>query len=108
MNGKIEIEDTFYFLVGGFNPNKNKGIIKLFKLDYNEESFVKKIEYIQDVYTDNKYFKGPISCITQSKSDGKILITCWDGSVYLFNKPEIDFYLKENENLKFDSFFKKN
>ena len=105
LNRKIEIKDTFYFLVGGFNPVKNKGEIKLYKLDYNEKS-VDKIEFIQDLYTDKKHFKGPISCITQSKSDEKILISCWDGGVYLFKEPKIDIDLLEDNNLNFKSFFR--
>ena len=107
LNGEIEIADTFYFLVGGFNPVKKKGGIKLYRLDYNE-NIVDKIEFIQDVYTDKIHFKGPISCITQSKSDEKILITCWDGSVYLFKEPEINIDLLENRNLNFKSFFQTN
>ena len=103
------VEDTFYFLIGGFEPNKNRGIIKLYKFNYDEKFLNKKIEYVQDIIINskNKCFNGPISCITQSFSDEQILVTCWDGSVYLFNKPEIEYYLNENQkNLTFSNFFK--
>ena len=107
LKGEREITDTFYFLVGGFNPVKKKGGIKLYKLDYNEDC-VNKIEFIQDVYTNKNHFKGPISCITQSKSDEKILITCWDGSVYLFKEPEINIDFLEDKNLSFKSLLETN
>ena len=61
------------------------------------------IEFIQDIKLFNKDFKGfngPISCIIQSKEDGNLLITCWDGNVYLVEKPNIRFYLKQDEQLK--------
>ena len=114
---------TNYFLVGGFNKNKKKGIIKLYKLFYYENDNKKnKIEYIQDIiikkiYVENRSikekiikFKGPISCIIQSSQDGKILVSCWDGHLYLLNKPNIQDYITYDENNKkiiFKEFFSK-
>ena len=72
-NKKRKISDTEYFLAGWFELNKHIGIIKLFKIVYSEN----KIEYIEDIIFENnndKRFRGPISCITQSTSDGKLLI----------------------------------
>ena len=90
-------------------------MIKLYKVNYGKEYNETKIEYIEDIIFDEKNFKGfnkPISCIAQSTNDGKILISCWDGNVYLFNIPKIDFYLeydkKIKENISFNEFFKEN
>ena len=53
----------------------------------------------------NNKFKGPISCIIQSNIDGKILISCWDGNIYLLDKPNIEDYLKYDEKIKKKLFF---
>ena len=94
---------TNFFLVGGFDPIKNQGLIKLYRINYNKENFdLTKIEYLQDIEIEkenkkqkdnSKKFKGfnsPITCITQSKYTGNILITCFDGNVYLFTFPNIE------------------
>ena len=86
-NAESKKENTDYFLVGGFDNNKKKGIIKLYKVNYGIEYDKTTIEYIQDIIFANennnmKGFRGPISSITQSNIDGKILVTCWDGNVY--------------------------
>ena len=107
-------KDSGYFLVGGFDKNKNKGMIKLFKINYGKEYYETRIEYIENIiFNDNNFkgFKGPISCITQSSIDGKLLISCWDGNIYLFDKPNIEYYLEYdkliNKNMSFKKFFKK-
>ena len=93
-------EETEYFFVGGYDNNKKEGLIKLYQIIYNEENFEKtKIKYIQDIIIEKDIkssynyfngFDGPITCITQSKYSGNILITCFDGNVYLFTKPNIN------------------
>ena len=96
-----KIKETDYFLVGGFEKKRKQGKIKLYKIIYGKESLL--IEYIQDIEIfDNNFkgFKGPISCITQSKKDGNLLITCWDGKVYLIDYPDISFYLKQYEQIQ--------
>ena len=107
-NDKVQINDTEYFFVGGFDLDRREGLIKLYKVIYNDEIEKITIEYIQDIIIGRKVsnddtesfsrFKGPISCMIQS-SKGGIFITCYDGSVYLFSKPDIDFLLKENYNI---------
>jgi hypothetical protein len=96
-------EDTDYFLVGGFNKRKKKGIIKLYKVIFDNNNFNNKIEYIEDIFIDNnnnfKGFKGPISCIVQDNS-GNFIITCWDGNVLLFSLANLDYYLKYDEKVK--------
>ena len=97
---KNKMIETEYFLVGGFEQNKKRGLIKLYKINYNNTNFdLTNIEYIQDIEIKkgNKFkgFKGPITCITQSKyDDGQLLITCFDGNVYLFSRPKIYIYCK--------------
>ena len=82
---------TNYFLVGGFKPQKRRGAIKLFKIIENKNFLDTKIEYIQDIEPEHdikfKGLKSPISSIIQSKSNGNILISCWDGNIYSFKQP---------------------
>ena len=88
---------TDYFLVGGFDKNKGRGIIKLYKIIENKTFLESKIEYIQDIEIEKKEkfkgFKGPISGIIQTKTYGELLVTCWDGNVYLLEKPNIELFL---------------
>ena len=91
------IENIKYFFVGGFDNNKKEGLIKLYKIIYNKKNFQKtKIKYMQDIRIEKDIknypnyfngFNGPITCITQSKHSGNILISCFDGNVYLFTIP---------------------
>ena len=114
-----EILYTDYFLVGGFSCNKREGMIKLFKLINNEETnFKTKIEFKQDIVFENTNiilkkeinnnndvrdksdiyifsgFERNVSCITQSKINGNIYVTCWDGLVYSLTPPNIRIYLE--------------
>jgi hypothetical protein len=88
---------TDYFLVGGFDKNKGRGIIKLYKIIENKTFLESKIEYIQDIEIEKKEnfkgFKGPITSIIQTKRNGDLLVTCWDGNVYLLEKPNIELFL---------------
>ena len=108
--------ETEYFLVGGFDLGKNEGLIKLYKVIYNDEIEKIKIEFIQDIIIEKKKgekdsesfkgFKGPISCIIQSPK-GEILVTCYDGNVYLLSE-HIFEELKEIEDISILKLFKKN
>ena len=72
-NIKAQSNETEYFFVGGFDLDKNEGIIKLFKVIYDNEIEKIEIEYIRDIIVKKKIkkedpnrfkgFKGPISCI---------------------------------------------
>jgi len=100
---------TDYFLVGGYDNDRKRGMIKLFKLKYNESNET-SIEYIQEIKPEKRGkfegFKKPISCMIQSKKDGKILITSWDGNVYLFSNPKFESFLdSEEEENNFNNFF---
>ena len=54
----------------------------------------KKInEYNQIKIKQNfKGFRGPISSIIQNNISGNILVSCYDGNIYLFTPPNLDFY----------------
>ena len=99
-----EIKKTNYFFVGGFDIKRHRGGIKLYKFKKNKEEII-EIEEIQDIVLENvclsnknkkskfKFCKGPISCIKQTTNQGEILITCWDGNVYLFNIPLFENFM---------------
>jgi hypothetical protein len=92
----IIIEDTEYFLVGGFSNDKGEGCIKLYKIQLDSSKQNLEIKFIQDIYVEIgenfNGFGGKISSIIQSKITGNILATCWDGNVHLFKPPNIDYY----------------
>ena len=89
----IQIKDTDFFFVGGFDIDKREGIIKLYKVYFGEKAINTKIEYLQDIETD--IIDSPINCIIQSKISGNILVTSYSGNIYLFTKPNIDYYLNQ-------------
>ena len=82
---------TNYFLVGGYDKDRNEGLIKIYKINYNDNYDKLDIEYIRDFKIDQKGknnfkgFKKPISCMIQSKKTKNIIITCLDGNVYLLD-----------------------
>ena len=98
------IEKTNYFLAGGFDIKRKKGIIKLYEiLKIIDGKY--EIEKVQDIIIENnnefKGFNGAISCIEQQKNNGNILLTCWDGYIYSFLYPNLeDFYLKKDYSIK--------
>ena len=108
-NDKAQAKETEYFFVGGFDIDKNEGLIKLYKVIFDNEIENIEIEYIRDIIVgkknknkDSEYFrgfKGPISCIIQS-SAGEILITCYDGNIYLFSEPRLDLIEQDYNILK--------
>ena len=103
---EIKIQDTDYFFVGGFERNKSKGIIKLFKVINNDNLKHIKIEYLIDINIENnnnfKGFRKPINCIKQSTITGNIVITCLDRKVYLFSIPNMDYFLENAKRNRFE------
>lgn len=87
---------TNYFLVGGYDNDRKEGLIKIYKINYNDNLDNLDIEYIRDFKTDqkgNKNFEGfkkPISCMIQTKKTKNIIITCLDGKVYLIDNLSIN------------------
>ena len=95
----INITDTEYFLVGGFDTEKREGQIKLYKIIYGAKAWETEIEFIQDIvipYDDQfEDFDGAITCIIQSRISGLLLVTCYNGNVYLFSPPNMEFFIDE-------------
>ena len=93
---KINIKDTDFFFVGGFDIDKREGQIKLFKIHYGKNIWKTTIEFIQHIEFDDvknfEDFDGSISCVIQSKITGHILATCYNGNVYSFTPPNIEYY----------------
>ena len=85
--------ETDFFLVGGFDVERREGRIKLFKILCNEMGYINNIEYLQDIEFG---FQRAVSSIIQSKKYGNILVSCYDGNLYLFTKINLDFYLNNN------------
>ncbi len=78
-------------MVGGYDNTVNHGLIKLYDIIYDTD---KKIELTKIKFNRNinnlSRFKEPISCIIQSPKTGEIVVTCWDGSINLFSKPNYE------------------
>jgi hypothetical protein len=99
IKNKEKYYNTNYFIVGGYFQEKGTAGMQLFKLNNNE----KEVEFIQDINLEKKEFNaftGEITCITQSKDTGNLVITCSDGNVYLFSPPNINYYLFCDEQEK--------
>jgi len=94
---------TNYFLAGGLDGERKQGIIKLYKVQYNEKEKTDKIkiEFLQDIEieTNEKFegFNSNIECMIQRQSDGKIFISSSDGNLSLFSEPNLDYYLEESQ-----------
>ena len=104
LSDNYDIAITNYFIVGGYEPCKFKGIIKLYKLIYINENENIKIKYIEDlIFEDINEIRGPISCIIQSKQNGNIIVSSWDGNIYSFSKPNKEYisFLEKEEDKNF-------
>ena len=77
---------------------KRMGCIKLYKLKYNEKNDKISIKYLVDIITENidqfKGFNMDVTCITQSKITGNLLINCLDGNTYLFKPPNLELFIE--------------
>ena len=95
----INIKETEFFLIGGFDPIKRIGCIKLYKIKYNKDNNNIYISYIIDIINKdiNKIdeFEMDVSCITQSRITGNLLITCLNGKTYLFKPPNLELFRKK-------------
>ena len=86
-----------YILVGGHDLNKRSGMIRMYNINNN----INDLMYIQDIEItedeiDNK-FDMPVNNIVQIKETGKLIITCLDGYIFLFSKPNLDYYNKKHK-----------
>jgi hypothetical protein len=98
----IEVEDTEFFVVGGFDPDKRIGVLKLYKLQYDKDHKNIIVKYLIDIETedgdDDNSFEGfdtNITCITQSKIACNLLINSLDGNIHLFKRPNLDVFTKK-------------
>ena len=96
-------KESDFFLVGGFHKKRREGKIKLFKLVKDESNIIKGIKYLQDIEIDKSKgeknekenfhgFKGAISSIIQSSETKNILVSCYDGKIYLLSKLNLEGY----------------
>ena len=97
-----KVYDTCYFLVGGFDEEKNQGVIKLYKILFEHKIYNTKIQFIQDIILENEEkkfygFKGAVTCINQSMDKGCFLVTCSDGNVYHFSEANLNYFLFYDE-----------
>ena len=106
INGKIDnkkninINETEFFMVGGFDPDKRIGIIKLYKIQFNKNDRIIKIKNLVDIGEEDKEnnFKGfdsKITCITQSKITGNLVINSLDGNINLFRPPNLECFMRK-------------
>ena len=97
-------KDYAYILAGGFECDKRRGMIKLYKLTFNEFYENANIEYIQDAIEDfdsfsDEDFDGRINNIFIPKTKKKdVIVQCFGGSCYLFSLPKDDDYIQLYEN----------
>ena len=85
-----------YILVGGHDLNKRTGMIRMYNINnINDLMYIQDIEITEDEI-DNK-FDMPVNSIVQIKETGKLIITCLDGYIFLFSKPNLDYYNKKHK-----------
>ena len=92
MSDENNKKDNDYFLVGGYDSINNQGLIKLYKIIYDNNHIENvKIEFMQNV-SNLSMFKYPINCIIQSSKNGEIIASSWDGTVNLFTSPNQEIF----------------
>ena len=92
MSDENNKKDNDYFLVGGYDSANNQGLIKLYKIIYDNNHIENvKIEFMQNV-SNLSMFKFPINCIIQSSKNGEIIASSWDGTVNLFTSPNQEIF----------------
>ena len=74
------------------NNSKNDSLQNQKVLDYKKKFLKERSSFYG--------FNGPISSIAQSRLNGNILVTCYDGNVYLLTPPNLELYLSNNTDNK--------
>ena len=87
-------DNEIFLLAGGVDEEYNKGIIKLYKVEFNDNET--NVEFLQNIELGD-YIEGSISYIYQLKN-GKIIVSCGNGNI-LYTNPNLDGY---NEDLNDD------
>jgi hypothetical protein len=90
-NLKTNKTDKNYILVGGYDNQSSRGLIKLYEIIYDTDNKIEntRINFIKNIHNLSK-FKEPFNCIIQSSKTGNIIATNFDGSVNLFSEPNLD------------------
>ena len=69
-------------------------ILKLFKIREGKQLGIRYIQDLENIDNSFRGFELPVNNIIQIKDSGKIVVTTIDGRIYLFSKPNLDFYFK--------------
>ena len=74
--------------------------MQLYKVSNDNEGGLPLLEYLQEIeYEYNSEFHGfenTVTCIKQFEINGNIIISSSDGNIYIFSKPNLEFYLQED------------
>ena len=91
---------TNYFLVGGFDKDKQRGVIKLYKIKKKDNDY--ELLNICNIGMDDSIeLLSPISCITQFNGSDSFLISSLDGNICWFNLDCKFFIIHEiDENIE--------
>ena len=94
---KIEIVETIFFFVGGYDTEKREGVIRLYKIIKGKTISDTRIKFLHNIeFNINGKFEGfreQIKCMIQSKITGNIIVTTADGKIILFTKPNLGLYI---------------
>jgi len=90
-NLKTNKTDKSYILVGGYDNQSSRGLIKLYEIIYDDNNKIEntRMNFIRNILNLSK-FKEPFNCIIQSSKTGNIIATNFDGSINLFSEPNLD------------------
>ena len=77
-NNKIKNYYTNYFFAGGFEKNKFKGAIKLYKLVTDDENDIKRIEFIQDINFEDRKIEKIYTYREKINDSGNIKEICYN------------------------------
>ena len=95
-----QLYSSIFIFIGGFNLDKRRGEINLYKIDngnINELIFVQNVEIIDDEYNNFFGIDMTINNIIQIQNSGKIIVTSVNGYIFLFSKPNLDYYNQKHK-----------
>jgi hypothetical protein len=95
-----QIYSTIFLIIGGYNVDKRQGEIRLYKIingNIVELIYIQSVEIFDDDFNNFNGIDMPINNIIQTKDSGKIIVTTLDGYIFLFNKPNLDYYNKKHK-----------
>ena len=92
-NNNTNMEIKEYIIVGGLDENKQDGIIKLYKIIYDDNPLNVQCKYLQDIVHSRSFegYKGAVNNIIQFKGNGKIVIGT-SRQNFLFKQPNLEYY----------------